>query len=114
MTSPQQTWTAFKLHFTATDKDRLSNKILDDAGSYNANGVTATNTASAVTKFAALTEAITAQTAKNKKNCNKMMELFKASKNGNTRNNRSDSRSGTTLMLYYWTHGLSNNLAHKS
>ena len=43
-----------------------------------------------------------------------MMELFEDSKNGNTRNNRSDSRSGTTQMLYCWAHGLSDNLAHKS
>ena len=114
MAKPQQTWTAFKLHFTAADKNRLSNKTLEDAGFHNTNGVTGTNTASAVTEFSALTEAITAQTAKNQDNFNKMMKLFKASKNGNTRNNWSDSRSRNTQMLYCWTHGLSDNLAHKS
>ena len=71
MARPQQTWTAFKLNFTAVDKDRLSNKTLEDAGFHNANGVTGTDTTpgtdtvSAVTKFAILTKTITAQTAKN-------------------------------------------------
>ena len=109
---PQQTWKALKLHFIAVDKDRLSNKTLEDAGFHNANGVTGTDTVSVVTEFSALTEAITAQTAKNQDNFNKMMELFKASKNGNTKNNRSDSGSGTTKMSYCWTHGRSDNLAH--
>ena len=84
------------MHFTAADKDRLSNKTLEDDGFHIANGVTGTDTASAVTEFSALTEAITAQTAKNQDNFNKMMELFKVYKNGNTRNNLSDSGSGTT------------------
>ena len=76
----QQTWTAFKLYFTSADKNRLSNKTLKDAGFHNTNGVTGTNTDSAVTEFSALMEAITAQTAKNQDNFNKMMKLFKASK----------------------------------
>ena len=53
------------MDFTATNKDRLSNKTLEDAGFHNANGVTGTNTASVVTEFAALTKTITAQNAKN-------------------------------------------------
>ena len=101
-----------KLHFTTADKDLLSNKTLEDDGIHNENSVTGTDTASAVTECSALTEAITAQTAKNQDNFNKMMELFKASKNGNTRNNRSDSESGTTQMSYCWTHKRSDNLAH--
>ena len=112
MARPQQTWTTFKLNFIAANKDWLSNKTLEDAEFHNANGVTGTDTVSAVTEFSALTEAITAQTAKNQDNFNKMMELFKASKNGNTKNNRSDSGSGTTKMSYCWTHGRSDNLAH--
>ena len=43
-----------------------------------------------------------------------MMELFKATKSGNTRNNRSGSGFGNTQMPYCWTRDISNNIAHTS
>ena len=108
MARPQQTWTEFKINFTATDKDWLNDKTLEDAGFHHTNGVTGTNTSSAVTEFSALTKAIAAQTASNQDNFNKTMELFKAIKNGNARNNRSENNK----MSYCWTHERSDNLTH--
>ena len=121
MTRADQSWANFKTHFTAVDKDRVNNKILQDTGYHNTNDATTdTNTVTTfgttdsedtgISIISALTEAISLQTTTNQANFTKMFEILE--KSGNKISTSRIGPRNSRQLFYCWTHSRSDNTAH--
>ena len=73
LTRNYQSWIPFKIQLTATDKDPVNHRTLEDTSYHNANNAT---TDTDITNISTLTEANSLQTNSNQANFTKMFEIL--------------------------------------